>query len=54
MYIRSIALTDADFAGDDAYLGGIPAIRALGTLDLSRAPVTFLAGENCTGKSTIL
>ncbi len=54
MYIRSIALTDADFAGDDAYLGGIPAIRALGTLDLSRAPVTFLAGENGTGKSTIL
>ena len=54
MYIRSVALTDSLFAGDDAYLCAIPAIRSLGTLDLSRAPVTFLVGENGSGKSTLL
>ena len=31
----------------------VPAVRALGTLDL-RAPVTFFVGENGSGKSTLL
>lgn len=54
MYIRSVTLTDSAFEGEDAYLAGIPAISGLGTLDLSRAPVTFFAGENGSGKSTLL
>ncbi|NCB31451.1 MAG: ATP-binding cassette domain-containing protein [Clostridia bacterium] len=54
MYIRSIALVDGNFSGDDAYLGAIPAIRGLGRLDISASPVTFFIGDNGSGKSTLL
>jgi len=42
-------------AGGDAHAFpfSVPAVRALGTLDL-RAPVTFFVGENGSGKSTLL
>ncbi|MEG1523667.1 MAG: AAA family ATPase [Clostridia bacterium] len=54
MYLRSVQLTTNTFLGDDAYLDSIPAVQSLGSLDLSRAPVTFFVGENGSGKSTLL
>ncbi len=54
MYIRSIELLDGEFAGEDAYLASIPAIRGLDKLDLAARPVTFFVGENGSGKSTLL
>lgn len=53
-YISRIALTRP--IEEDRYLLDIPAVRYLaegGVLELS-APVTFLVGENGTGKSTLL
>lgn len=54
MYIRSVELLEGHFAGEDAYLASIPAIRGMGKLDLSARPVTFFVGENGSGKSTLL
>lgn len=54
MYIRSIVLCEEAFSGDDAYLNGIPAVRALDAPLSFAAPVTFLVGENGSGKSTLL
>lgn len=53
MYLNAIERTGGSFAGEDAYLEGIPAIAGLGLLEL-RQPVTFLVGENGSGKSTLL
>ena len=53
MYLNAIERTGGDFAGEDQYLGGIPAIKGLSLLEL-RQPVTFLVGENGSGKSTLL
>ncbi len=39
--------------GGDAFPFSVPAIRSLGTLELT-TPVTFLVGENGSGKSTLL
>lgn len=60
LYIRAIEKNEIPVGmpggmpgGGDAYLQEIPAIRGLGRLTLTR-PVTFLVGENGTGKSTLL
>ena len=53
MYLNAIERTGGSFAGEDAYLEGIPAIAGLGLLELHQ-PVTFLVGENGSGKSTLL
>lgn len=53
MYLNAIERAPVPFAGADSYLGDIPAIAGLGLLEL-HAPVTFLVGENGTGKSTLL
>ena len=53
-YLRQVCLRRALPA--DSYLNGLPAVRFLqdgGQLDCS-TPVTFLVGENGTGKSTLL
>ena len=52
-YLNAIERTGGSFAGEDAYLEGIPAIAGLGLLELHQ-PVTFLVGENGSGKSTLL
>ena len=53
MYLNAIERTGGSFAGEDAYLEGIPAIAGLGLLEMHQ-PVTFLVGENGSGKSTLL
>lgn len=53
-YIRGVRLNQLPPEG--SYLRDLPVVRslaALGTLELTR-PVTFLVGENGTGKSTLL
>ena len=53
-YIRGVRLNGLPPAG--SYLHGLPVVRslaAMGTLPLT-GPVTFLVGENGTGKSTLL
>ncbi len=51
--LRSISLQLRDGCARDRYPFSIPALRSLETLDLAR-PVTFLVGENGSGKSTFL
>lgn len=54
LYIRNIKVAGEPV--QDSYLASLPVVRhlyAAGSLTLS-APVTFLAGENGTGKSTLL
>lgn len=54
-YLRKIVLEDA-IAHDRTYIRDLPVVRSLherGGLEL-HAPVTFLVGENGTGKSTLL
>ena len=51
-FIRALSI-DWSRVPEDSYLRGIPAIAHLDALSLRR-PVTFLAGENGTGKSTLL
>lgn len=51
MFLRSLHLDRRDLP--DAYPFSIPAIATLERIEL-RAPVTFFAGENGTGKSTLL
>ena len=50
MYLNAIERLEGDFTGEDEYLGRIPAIAGLSLLEL-RQPVTFLVGENGSGKS---
>ncbi len=53
-YVRAVFLKESP--ARDSYLNHIPAVRALAEgyrLELD-APVTFLVGENGTGKSTLL
>lgn len=50
LYLRSFSIDRTVPAG---YAGEIPALKTLGTLEF-HAPVTFLTGENGTGKSTLL
>ena len=49
-YIRQIKLGDADTS---SYPFSIPAVQKLGSIKFDN-PVTFLVGENGTGKSTII
>lgn len=57
IFLRSIRLADpARIAGNPAQLKfpyNVPAVRHIGSFEF-RHPVTFLAGENGTGKSTLL
>lgn len=50
-FIRSISLKDSH--SSTGYPFSIPAVAAIGTLDFSQS-VTFLVGENGSGKSTII
>ena len=43
----------ADGADEETFPFSVPAVRALGALDVD-APVTFFVGENGSGKSTLL
>ena len=51
-FIRQLRI-DWDRIPPDSYLRNIPALRSLETMDFSHA-VTLFAGENGTGKSTLL
>ncbi len=51
--LRRIAYRPPAGGEADAFPFSVPAVRALGTLDLA-APATLLVGENGTGKSTLL
>lgn len=52
LYLREIRLNREKLDGE-SYLAGLPVVRHLKRLSL-RSPVTFLIGENGTGKSTLL
>ena len=53
-YIESLTVTLADLLPEDRWLADLPCFAEGGcTLDFS-SPVTFLVGENGSGKSTIL
>ena len=51
-FIREIHI-DWEKIPQDSYLHGIPALRSLETMKFTHA-VTLFAGENGTGKSTLL
>ena len=51
MYLNAIEKTSGSFSGEDAYLNKIPSLAGLSLLVLTQ-PVTFLVGENGSGKST--
>lgn len=51
IHLRSVAVRPG--ATGDGFPFSVPAVRALGTLEFD-APVTFLVGENGSGKSTVL
>ena len=51
--LRSVSLQLGDDGERDRFPFSIPAFRELGSVDLTR-PVTFLVGENGSGKSTFL
>lgn len=53
MYLREISKRDGQMQDHDRYPFNIPAIRSLDRMILKRN-VTFLVGENGTGKSTLL
>lgn len=55
-YIRKVGLKSPGFANEDSYLAKLPAIQffATGNELIFQRPVTFLVGENGTGKSTLL
>lgn len=52
LFVRGLAIRWEDVP-PDSYLRGIPALQLCAPLALHR-PVTFLVGENGTGKSTLL
>ena len=51
-FLRSVSV-DRSGVRPDVFPWNVAAVRAMDTLDLS-APMTFLAGENGSGKSTVL
>lgn len=53
VYLRSATLVPERIVNPGAYPYTLPAVRALEQLSLEQ-PVTFLVGENGTGKSTLL
>lgn len=53
MFLRRIELQGNRIPSFHTYPFSIPAIKSLGQLDLTNM-VTFLVGENGTGKSTLL
>ena len=52
LFIRGLSI-DWDEVAEDSYLRKIPAVAGVGKMEFS-SPVTFLTGENGTGKSTLL
>lgn len=52
-FVRAIRMRRDEVPSFDVYPFSIPAVRELTRLDLS-SPVTLLAGENGTGKSTLV
>src|SRR5947207_15438495 len=52
-FVRSVSLLPERVPSFEHYPYSIPAVRALGTLDLHPG-VTFFVGENGSGKSTLL
>ncbi len=52
-YIRKVALREDKIESFDAYPYNLPAIKNFSTLTL-HPKVTYIVGENGTGKSTIL
>lgn len=53
LYIRGIRLKPPGEEDRESYVFSLPVVRRLGELAL-RSPVTIFAGENGTGKSTLL
>lgn len=53
LYLRSVELRREEVPSFDAYPFSLPAVRSLDRLNF-RSPVTFIVGENGTGKSTLL
>ncbi|RYX78986.1 ATP-binding cassette domain-containing protein [bacterium] len=51
VFIRGMTL---DVTDQVSYPFSIPAVKAVESLDLSASPVTYLVGENGSGKSTII
>jgi predicted ATPase len=51
--LRAVSLALGEDTSPDSFPFSIPALRELGTLDLAQ-PVTFLVGENGSGKSTFI
>ena len=51
LFIRSAKIDTDDYS---SYPFSIPAVKALDKIDFSASPVTFLVGENGSGKSTIV
>lgn len=52
IHLRSVSLRE-NTAFDDVFPFNVPVIRNLGTLEFDN-PITFLVGENGSGKSTVL
>lgn len=53
LYIRGMRPKRPDGLDEDSYVFSLPVVKHLGELTL-RSPVTIFAGENGTGKSTLL
>ncbi|HEX8409671.1 MAG TPA: AAA family ATPase [Thermoanaerobaculia bacterium] len=53
LFVRSVALERENVPSFDHYPFDLPIIREFGELEFT-APVTFLIGENGTGKSTLI
>ncbi len=50
-FVRGVKIDTDDYS---SYPFSIPAVKALESIDFSASPVTFLVGENGSGKSTIV
>lgn len=53
VHLRSLSIRSPARVDEERFPWSVPSVRTLGTLDFP-SPVTFLVGENGSGKSTIL